>query len=143
MQRRERIRKASPELIESARYLRRHQTRAEAQLWEAIRGQRAFPYRVRRQHAVGSFVLDFWIPAARLAVEIDGEIHDLPDIAAQDAERATMIAAHDVEVIRFRNEEVLSNLDHVLTVICERIDARLQVHDTAPPLLESGEGVGG
>jgi very-short-patch-repair endonuclease len=130
MRRSERVRKTSPELVESARYLRQHQTAAEERLWEAIRGQRTFPHRVRRQHAVGSFVLDFWIPAARLAIEIDGNIHDIPEVAAQDAERAALIEVFGISLVRFRNEDVLDDLDQVLNTITALVHDRVRESGT-------------
>ncbi len=112
-----RVRKAKRELVDAARDLRVQQTHAESVLWHELRGNRLIKARVRRQHPVGGFVLDFWIPAARLAVEVDGSIHDDPIYRAQDAARTEIIEAYDIQLIRFQNTDVLNNLDLVLQQI--------------------------
>ena len=59
----------------------------EVILWDCLRGQRLEGFRFRRQHAVGSYVLDFYCASARLAVEVDGSHHDLPGQIAHDQRR--------------------------------------------------------
>jgi very-short-patch-repair endonuclease len=119
-----RVRQTTPEIVEAARLLRQRQTDAEVRLWEALRGKRAFPHRVRRQHAYGPYVLDFWIPAVRVAIELDGTVHNQPEIAAQDRERAAWFEAQDVVLLRFRNGDVFSNLNQVLNAIRRAVAQR-------------------
>ena len=73
--------------IPAARALRDRQTPTEAVMWQALRGRRAGGWKFRRQHAVGRFVLDFYCHALRLAVEIDGGIHNSAEQTALDHER--------------------------------------------------------
>lgn len=72
---RHRVRNNSIELQTAAREMRREPTPAEAVLWSALRGGR-LGVRFRRQHPVGRFILDFWCAEAKLAIEVDGGIHD-------------------------------------------------------------------
>jgi len=112
-----RVRKAKRELVDAARESRVRQTHAEAVLWNELRNNRLIQARVRRQHPVGGFVLDFWIPAARLAIEPDGSIHDDPESRAQDAAQTETIEEYNIQLIRFQNADVLNNLDTVLQQI--------------------------
>jgi very-short-patch-repair endonuclease len=113
----ERVRKNSVQLQQAAQWMRRDATEAEGVLWEALRGRRLAGLRFRRQHPVGRFVLDFFCPACKLVVEVDGSVHDHQ--RERDAEREAHLAAGGYRVIRFRNEEVLNDLPSVL----KRIEA--------------------
>lgn len=98
------------------RRLRTHGTPAEAVLWRYLqRGQTG--YRFRRQHGVGPCVLDFHCPAARLAVELDGAVHALPEQAARDAARTTALAALGIRVVRFENRLVFEQPEGVTDAI--------------------------
>ena len=111
----------SPELAarmtEVARKLRREATRSEDILWQALRNRQLDGYRFRRQEAVGAFVLDFYCPQARLAVEIDGSIHDLPDQQQADAERQRLVESLGIRFVRVMAEDVEQNLPAVLDKI--------------------------
>ena len=117
--------------------MRRQPTPAEARLWSALRGN-ALGVRFRRQHPVGQFILDFWCPAARLVVEVDGGIHETQQ--ERDAERDLLLAYHGCHTIRFRNEEVLNDLDYVLEQLRAEVAARVRF---TPSPGSSGEGAGG
>ena len=82
----ERFRKNTVQLQERARELRKAMTQAEQVLWKALRGRRMAGLRFRRQHPVGRFILDFYCPAAKLGLEVDGGIHD--GQAERDEERS-------------------------------------------------------
>lgn len=115
-----RVRGTTPEIQQAARELRwQRSTAAETALWEALQGKQLAGLKFRRQHAVGPFILDFWCPIAKLVVELDGAIHPDPDQITRDAARTEQLAAYGYRVLRFRNEEVLENLDGVLQRIRE------------------------
>lgn len=103
-------------------------TEAEQVLWQALRGGQVDGLRFRRQHSVGPFVLDFWCPRVKLAIEVDGAIHEAEDQSARDAERTAHLAAYDYRVLRVSNDDVLNNLPAVLKTI--RLAA--QTHEPAP-----------
>ena len=81
-------------------------------LWEALRGRRLNGLRFRQQHPVGPFALDFCCPAVKLAVELDGGVH--AEQRDQDAFWDQHVVAYGYHVLRFRNEEVMSDLPSVL-----------------------------
>ncbi len=110
-----RIRGTTPGIIAAARRLRQNLTSAEKILWEALRNRQLDGLRFRCQHAVGSFVVDFYCAECRLAVEVDGEIHE--QRVDYDTARTTKLQQFGLRVIRFRNQEVMTNLDKVLQQI--------------------------
>ena len=112
-----RVRNATAELTILARTHRKTMTPAERVLWEAIRGAKLDGLSFRRQHPVATFIVDFFCPVLRLVLEVDGGIHDDPDVAAHDRERQTHIEAYGWQVLRIRNEEILTDLPTVLETI--------------------------
>jgi very-short-patch-repair endonuclease len=97
-----------------ARELRRNGTKPEARLWSTLRGA-PLGVSFRRQHPVGPYVLDFYSPALKLAIELDGDQHLERQVF--DARRTRYLNAKGILVIRFWNVEVNENFDGV----CERI----------------------
>ena len=98
-----------------ARELRQQMTPAEKLLWSRLRSKQLNGLKFRRQHPLGPFIADFYCAAHRLVVEVDGDIHDLQ--AERDAARTEQFEQHGYRVIRFRNEQVLNNIEDVLTAI--------------------------
>ncbi|MBV9851796.1 MAG: DUF559 domain-containing protein [Armatimonadetes bacterium] len=121
---RPRVRGASRELQQIAREMRREMTPAERVLWEALHGKQLVGLRFRPQHPVGQFALDFYCPAAKLVIEVDGDIHDLRQ--EEDAVRTKHLEAYGCHVIRFRNEEIMHSLPAVLDAIRKAASARVK-----------------
>jgi very-short-patch-repair endonuclease len=92
-------------------------TAAEAKLWAALPRRQLGGLRFRAQHAVGPFILDFYCPARKLVVEVDGPSHDSRE--EDDRLRSEHLAAYGYRVIRFSNDEVLRQLDSVLARILD------------------------
>jgi len=97
-----------------ARELRQQSTDAENLLWRALRNRRFGGYKFRRQHILGPYILDFYCPAAKLAVEADGGGHAEPEQQARDQERARFIEAQGIRLLRFWNHDVLLRTEAVL-----------------------------
>jgi len=90
----------------------------EVLLWRQIKGRRLDGLQFRRQHPMGSYVLDFFCDAAKLAVEIDGRSHETAGRPERDARRDAWLAAKGVRVLRISAAEVLrSPEDAALTVL--------------------------
>jgi len=98
----------------AAKILRHEMTAAETLLWRSLR-QRQLGAQFRRQHATARFVLDFFAPSRRVAVELDGPVH--AQRAGADAERDAWLAALGVRTLRFTNDDVVDNLPAVLDAI--------------------------
>ena len=102
---------------ETRRLLRREQTEAEVVLWESLRGSRLADKKFRRQYSVGYFVLDFYCPAERLAIEADGNVHHSAEAQQYDAYRTEALNGLGIKVMRFQNEQILRQLSGVLKTI--------------------------
>jgi very-short-patch-repair endonuclease len=109
-----RIRALSP-VQQRTRELRHEMTPAEKLLWAHLRNRKLAGFKFRRQHPLDRFIVDFYCPACKLVVEVDGDIHDLQQ--EQDAVRTEELEQHGCQVIRFRNEQVLHELENVLAAI--------------------------
>jgi very-short-patch-repair endonuclease len=103
--------------IERARVLRKKLTPPEARLWVALRRNQLNGLRFRRQHPIGPFIVDFFCPSARLAVEVDGVTHSLGDSETYDARRGSYLERVGLTVLRIPAEFVRDNLDAVLREI--------------------------
>ena len=90
-----------------ARELRREMRLPEVVLWQALRKRQLTGLRFRRQHPIGPYIIDFYCPAARLAIEVDGLAHDNPAVVRHDERRQTWLAEHGVRVLRIRASDVL------------------------------------
>lgn len=114
---------AQREKIKFARDQRKDPTRAERALWKALRRKQLGP-RIRRQHPIGNFVLDFYCARARLAVEIDGPLHD--DRQQYDEWRDERLTEKwGIDVIRVPDKRVHMDLQGVVDEIREAVEERL------------------
>jgi len=98
-----------------ARRLRAETTRAEDQLWTLLRGRRFEGLKFRRQAPVAGKIVDFLCPELKLAIELDGGVHDLRIV--EDAERDLLIAEAGFLVLRSGNEAFLRNPNVLLDAI--------------------------
>lgn len=106
-----------------ARLFRKESTHAERVLWGHLRARRLKGYKFRRQQAIDRFIADFYCFQAKLIVEIDGPIHNKQK--DRDAARQERLELLGYTVIRFSNQQVLENLDLVLSKIGETIESLL------------------
>ncbi len=103
--------------LQYAKGMRKEPTKAEALLWEALRNKN-LGYKFRRQHPVGRFIGDFVALEKQMIVEIDGGYHAIPEQTELDEARTLELEQkHLYKVIRFTNEEVLNDLDTVVSQI--------------------------
>ena len=96
--------------------LRNNLTPAEAKLWFYLKSSQ-LGEKFRRQHSVGSYILDFYCPRKKLAVELDGSPHDTEQGYQNDQKRTEYINKQGIKVIRFENKEVINNTEGVLIEI--------------------------
>jgi very-short-patch-repair endonuclease len=98
-------------MLDRARQLRRDMTLPERLLWREVRG-RALGPRFRRQVPIGPYIVDFYCPAVRLIVEVDGDFHG--DQMIKDRDRALWLDAQGYRIVRIPAIDVLVELDAVL-----------------------------
>jgi very-short-patch-repair endonuclease len=101
-------------LIPLAREMRKKPTPAEAKLWAHLRGSRLNGCRFYRQYPIDRFIADFYCPKYNLVIELDGSIHGTENQQARDAEKDADFKGRGFALIRFRNDQVLYELDSVL-----------------------------
>ncbi len=90
-----------------ARLLRREMTVPEVLLWSSLRGGRLGGLRFRRQHPIGDYILDYYCPSAKLAVEVDGEGHGHPEQARHDEARDRRLESKGVRVLRLSARSIM------------------------------------
>src|SRR5258706_4852051 len=105
---------------EQRRELRSRLTPEESYLWSFLQRRQLGGRKFRRQHSVGPYVLDFYCPAERLAVELDGAAHDHEAAQDRDAIRTRFLQSAGIRMVRFENREVIENLEGVLVVIARQ-----------------------
>lgn len=96
-----------------AKQLRREMTLPEILLWQALQ-QRPADLRFRKQHPAGAYVLDFFCPRFKLAVEVDGEAHERGNRPERDAVRDAWVLAQGVRTLRIPAAEVMRDLEAVV-----------------------------
>ena len=106
-------------LYQYARELRQEPTAAEKLLWAAIRNRKLNNLKFRRQHPLDKFIVDFYCNEKKLVVEVDGGVHDVKTNKEYDDARTAMLAGLNICVLRFRNEEIVNDIDVVLEKIVE------------------------
>lgn len=103
---------ALPLIFERADILRKNPTREEKILWEILKGKK-LGVKFRRQHPIWNYIADFYCHELKIVIEVDGSIHDVPEIKENDEVRQQLIESFDIRVIRFTNRQVRHNLFEV------------------------------
>ena len=110
-----------PNLIPFAKQLRSNATEAEKLLWKHLRAKRFEGFKFKRQKPIGRYIVDFVCLEKRLVIEVDGGQH--MDDATKDANRSEWIEQQGYRVMRFWNNDVLSNIEGVLFVVEKELSA--------------------
>ncbi len=113
---------ASPEIFRRAKELREQMTSSEQILWEKIRAGRLNGLKFRRQHPAGKYILDFYCHEFKLVIELDGEIHSDKDQIERDKGRTEDLIDLGMSMLRFKNDEIINNPNHILTLILNHIE---------------------
>ncbi len=110
-------------LNERSKELRKFSTEAESVLWNALRSENLEGYKFRRQHVIDQFIVDFICLSKKIIIEVDGLIHELPDNKIADEQRSDILKKYGFRILRFTNEDVLTDLGNVLTKILSELTA--------------------
>ena len=111
----------SRQIIAFARELRQKQTDAERGLWMRLRNRQLEDVKFRRQQPIGPYVVDFVSFERRIIIEIDGGQHDSKETRDRDEQRTTWLEDRGYQVLRFWNNEVLTNMEGVLESVREAL----------------------
>jgi very-short-patch-repair endonuclease len=109
------------DLKSRARELRKQQTPWELMLWKRLRKRQMCNVRFLRQHSIGNYIVDFYAPSLRLAIELDGPQHFYPSAEIYDQKRSQWLNLQDIKVLRFSNLQIAKELDAVLEAIEQNI----------------------
>lgn len=99
---------------------------AEIILWSKLKGRQT-GFKFRRQESIGQFIVDFYCPEIKLAIELDGDTHYMGEKSRQkDEMREQIIESYGVKILRFTNNDIYSNLDEVVSIIThECVEAKI------------------
>ena len=96
-------------LLERRRYLRKNPTFAEKVMWMYLRKKQMLGYSFRRQHPIDYYIIDFYCPKLKLAIEVDGETHNNLEQKEYDKKREEYIKKFGIKFIRITDDELLGN----------------------------------
>lgn len=108
---------AAPITFENAKKLRRQMTKSEKVLWNCLRKRQLNDYRFKSQHPIGDYIVDFYCHAAKLVIEVDGEIHLRKEQMEYDYIRTQELNELGLKVLRFTNTQVINKLENVIDEI--------------------------
>ena len=101
------------------RELRQRQTKAESLIWTVLRAKRLAGLKFRRQHAIGPYIVDFACIEKDVVIELDGGYHEHQ--YEKDRVRQAFLESEGWQVIRFSNEDVLSDVEAVAISIARQM----------------------
>jgi CreA protein len=127
--------RAPEKTFSRAHELRRQMNLPEVVLWQVLRKSRLARLRFRRQHPIGPYILDFYCPSARLAIELDGFAHDTLTQVRHDERREAFLVEHGIRVLRIAARDVLRDetLESVLVGIEQAASAPSGSRRSPPP----------
>ncbi len=126
---------------ERARKLRKNATAAERKFWHRLRALKVLGQKFRRQVPIDLFIVDFACLPHRLIIEVDGATHSTDGEIASDLRRQRYLESQGFMVLRFSNNDVVSNVDGVMDVVVGVLDG-LSSETTAPTPGPSPQGGG-
>ena len=118
-------------LFAQAAALRKQQTFAEEILWDYLR-TKPLGLKFRRQHPFASYILDFYCHRLKLAIEVDGSIHQKEDVKENDEIRQRQLEEEGLSFIRFTNDQIILRLEGVIQQIESYLQRRLMTHKDSP-----------
>ena len=107
---------------DNSQKLRKSMTPEELHLW--LDFLKDLPHNVRRQKVIDEYILDFYIPKLRIAIEIDGKQHGKEENRIADVERDSFLASMNIKVLRYRNSDINQNFNSVCKDILKEIERR-------------------
>ena len=116
-----------PEMKLFRRELRSHGTSAEASLWKLLKGKQIAGLQFRRQYSVGDYILDFYCPTLKLAIELDGDYHYHMEMPDRDWQRDRMLLdRYGIKTLRFENKMVFTHTEAIRDAIIQELNAKSQ-----------------
>ena len=105
--------------------LRNNLTPAEATLWKHIKNKQIYNVQWRRQFSVGPYILDFYCPKAKLAIELDGKEHYTIEGDKYHCERDVFISSKGIKILRYENKDIWESFERVVEEINKELQHRI------------------
>jgi very-short-patch-repair endonuclease len=113
---------ASPQHFEMARALKHDMTKAEKLLWEQLRDRKFDGLKFRRQHPIDRYILDFYCSKMKIAIEVDGGVHNTIEQKEYDETRTIRLNELGIQVLRIKNEEIEGSIITALEKVRKQIN---------------------
>ena len=113
-----------PSKLTHRKELRNHPTKVEGVLWKSLKERKLAGKKFRRQFSVGPYIVDFFCPECRLAIELDGAAHFSIVGGERDARKLAYLESCGIRVLHFENKLIYTSLEWVLEVIKEALRAK-------------------
>ena len=117
MKSRRKIISYNPKLKDLARNLRNNSTKSEIILWKYLKGKQIYGYDFHRQKPIDNYILDFFCHELMLGIELDGITHQFEDVQIKDRKKESRMNELGIDILRFKDEEVYSDIENVLRTI--------------------------
>ena len=108
--------------IKYAKQMRSNMTDAESKLWYYLRAKRFYGLKFKRQVLIGEYIVDFLSKEKNIVIELDGGQHNEDDNIVKDNERTKYLESQGYIVIRYWNNDIMQNIDAVLSDLKARLD---------------------
>ncbi len=108
-------------MLAYARELRKNQTKEERKLWYDFLNSLPVEFRFRRQQIIGGYIVDFYCPASKLAIELDGSQHYTEQGEQADITRDNSLSELGIEVLRFTNADINRRFKDCCNEILKRL----------------------
>lgn len=95
--------------LEKRRELRQNETLAEKHIWSQLRNRNFHGLKFKRQYSISKYIVDFYCAEHKIAIEVDGSIHDLAENKEYDKDRQQQLEKYGIRFIRITNEEYMGN----------------------------------
>jgi very-short-patch-repair endonuclease len=130
-------------LKQLARQLRKNMTEGERRIWAKMRMKQLNGYQFYRQKPIGDYIVDFFCPRVKLAIEIDGSHHLVGETVEYDRIRDDYLSSLGLRVLRFSNSDVMKNVEAVVERIREEIPLNppFSKGETTPSLSAKGGNI--
>lgn len=118
--------------VKKSRHLRKNLTDAEKKLWSILRNRGLAGAKFRRQFPIANYILDFYCPEYKVCIEADGGQHYSNEGKQKDEERTQVLSELGVQVLRFSDRDILTNLEGVCAIIQRVVEAKPPHLDPLP-----------
>jgi len=118
--------------------LRKNMPEPEHRLWAHLKGRQIKGYKFRRQESIGRYIVDFYCPECRLAIEIDGESHYQKEQILRDKKRQQYLEAIGIVVLRYTNRDILESIEGVVEEIRKHVSEHKEKSPSPNPSLTGG-----